>query len=90
VTRRKYEIELTASAARSLRKLERPAQVRIAHAIDSLADDPRPRGAVRLAGDLDFYRIRAGDYRIIYSVTGEKLIVLVIAVGHRRDIYRRL
>jgi mRNA interferase RelE/StbE len=69
--------------------LERPTQVRIAHAIDSLADDPRPRGAVKLAGDQDFYRIRAGDYRIIYSITDEKLIVLVIAVGHRRDIYRR-
>jgi mRNA interferase RelE/StbE len=69
--------------------LERPTQVRIAHAIDSLADDPRPRGAVKLAGDQDFYRLRAGDYRIIYSITDEKLIVLVIAVGHRRDIYRR-
>ena len=89
MTRPKYEIELTASAARSLRKLERPAQVRIAHAIDSLANDPRPRGAVKLSGDDDFFRIRTGDYRIIYSIADDKLIILVIAVGHRRDIYRR-
>ena len=89
MTRHKYEIELTASAARSFRKLERSAQVKIAHTIQSLASDPRPRGSVKLADEDDPYRVRAGDYRIIYSIADRKLIILVVAVGHRRDVYRR-
>ena len=88
MTRPKYEVEVTASAARALRKLERPAQVRIAHAIDLLSGDPQPRNAVKLAEANDLYRIRTGDYRIIYSIADDKLIILVIAIGHRREIYR--
>ena len=84
-----YKVELAPHALRSLRKLERPLQVRIAHAIDSLAADPRPHGAVKLSGEDDLYRIRTGDYRIIYSVVDRVLTVLVIAIGHRRDVYRR-
>lgn len=84
-----YDVELTTSAARSLKKLERSVQVRVAGAIDSLALDPRPTGAIKLSNQDDIYRIRTGDYRIIYSVTDRKLIVLVIAIGHRREIYRK-
>lgn len=92
LTRPKYNVELTASAARSLKKLERRVQVRIAHVIDSLAIDPRPDGAVKLSGADDLYRVRTGDYRVIYTIRDEKLIVLIvliIAISHRREIYRK-
>jgi mRNA interferase RelE/StbE len=89
VTRHNYQIELTASAARSFRKLDRAAQVRVAHAIDTLASDPRPKGVVKLSSEEDLYRIRSGDYRIIYSIADDILIVLVVAIGHRREVYRR-
>ena len=88
MARNDYHVELTSSAARSLRKLKRSVQVRIGHVIDSLARDPRPHGAIRLSGEEDLYRIRSGDYRVIYSIADNVLIVLVIAIGHRRDVYR--
>ena len=87
--RKTYDIEITASAARSLRKLERPAQVRIGHVIDSLATQARPSGAIKLSGGDELYRVRIGNYRIIYSIVDNVLTVLVVAIGHRRDIYRR-
>ncbi|HEX6576542.1 MAG TPA: type II toxin-antitoxin system RelE/ParE family toxin, partial [Gemmatimonadaceae bacterium] len=77
MTRPIYNVELAPAALRSLRKLERPVQVRIAHAIDLLAADPRPHGAVKLSGEDDLYRIKTGDYRIIYSVVDRVLTVLV-------------
>lgn len=89
MARKTYEVELTSSAARALRKLERPVQVRIARAIESLAADPRPSGVVKLSGDENLYRIRSGDYRIIYEIVDRVLTVLVIAIGHRREIYRK-
>ena len=89
MNRPRYEVELTSSAARALRKLDRPVQVRIARAIDSLAIDPRPNGTIKLSAEDDIYRIRSGDYRIIYSIADRRLTVLVIGIGHRRDIYRK-
>lgn len=89
MTRPRYEVQLTPSALRSLRKLQRPIQVRVAHAIDSLAVNPRPPGTTKLSGEDELYRVRVGDYRIIYSIEDRVLIVLVVAIGHRRDIYRK-
>jgi mRNA interferase RelE/StbE len=89
VTRVRYEIHIGASAARSLRKLDDIARRRIARAIDSLTTNPRPHGAVKLAGESDLYRLRTGDYRILYTIRDRILTVLVVAIGHRRDIYRR-
>jgi mRNA interferase RelE/StbE len=85
-----YVIRLTRSAERDLRKLPRPAQVRIARAIDRLAGTPRPRGAKLLAdvGPPRIFRIRVGDYRILYEPRDDQLVVIVIAVGHRREVYR--
>ena len=74
---------------RSLRKLERAVQVRIAHVIDSLGVNPRPRGVVKLSANENLYRVRTGDYRIIYSIEDDVLIVLVVALGHRREVYRK-
>jgi mRNA interferase RelE/StbE len=88
VTRPRYEVQLAPAALRSLRKLQRPIQVRIAHAIESLAANPRPPGVVKLSGEDELHRIRAGDYRMLYSIQDDVLIVLVVAIGHRRDIYR--
>jgi mRNA interferase RelE/StbE len=58
-------------------------------AIELLADQPRPSGAKKLAGGDGEWRVRTGDYRIVYEVHDDVLLVLVVAVGHRRDIYQR-
>ena len=76
------------SAARALAKLPRPALRRVAEAIDSLTGEPRPHGARKLTAAPDLYRIRVGDYRVIYSVQDRVLLVLVVALGHRREVYR--
>jgi mRNA interferase RelE/StbE len=62
---------------------------RLRAAIDNLEQNARPSGCVKLAGEPDLYRIRVGDYRIIYQVNDLKLTVLVLAIGHRREVYRR-
>lgn len=62
--------------------------MRLEPTIDRLVDDPRPRGTVKLKGEDELYRIRAGDYRIVYEVRDAALVVVVIKVGHRRDVYR--
>ena len=61
---------------------------RIVQAIDSLEDDPRPAGAVALHGGDGVLRIRVGDYRILYTVDDKVLTVLVVTIGHRREVYR--
>jgi mRNA interferase RelE/StbE len=83
-----YEIRLHPDAARAFRRLHGPLRERISEAIDALAADPRPRGAVKLAGR-DDYRVRVGDYRIVYAVDDAERLVLVARIAHRRDVYRR-
>ena len=61
---------------------------RLAQAIDLLADDPRRAGVVALAGTDDLFRFRVGSYRIVFAIEEDRLVVLVVKVGHRRDIYR--
>jgi mRNA interferase RelE/StbE len=84
-----YALRVLPSAEKALRVLPRSAQRRIARTIDALGEDPRPRGAVKLAGVDSLWRVRVRDYRIIYSIEDRALVVLVIRVGHRRDVYRR-
>ncbi|XVX19614.1 type II toxin-antitoxin system RelE family toxin [Actinomycetota bacterium] len=84
-----YAVTLAPAAARALRKLDRPAQARIQAVIDLLASDPRPPGARKLAGGEGEWRVRSGDYRVIYEINDGVLCVLVLAVGHRREIYQR-
>lgn len=81
-----YRIEVTPSARSELASLPRQVQRQIAARVDSLAENPRPRGALKLADDC--YRIRSGDYRILYSIADEVLIVVVVRVRHRKDVYR--
>ena len=85
-----WKIELTPGAVRQLRKLDGTVRRRIANAIDRLAVTPRPAGVKALTGDPGLLRIRVGDYRVVYTVRDEQLVVLVIAAAHRREIYREL
>ena len=83
-----YDIEITRSARRSLLALPRDVQRRISTAIDGLAADPRPPGCRKLAGSESMYRRRVGDYRIVYEIRDDRLLIMVIKVGHRREVYR--
>jgi mRNA interferase RelE/StbE len=85
-----YRIEFTPRADREFRALGRSTQVRLGRRIDSLAENPRPQGIKKLAGEQDLYRFRVGDYRIIYQIREKSLLVLVVRVGHRADVYRGL
>lgn len=84
-----YRVELTPGAARSFRKLDPVAQRRVQAAIDLLADNPRPPSAKIMAGQPPgTFRVRTGDYRIVYEVHDDLLVVLVIRIGHRREVYK--
>ena len=83
----RYSIEFVPSARKALRKLPLPIRKRIQVAIDELAENPFPPGVKKLHGE-GGYRIRVGDYRVIYDVEHGRLIVLVIRIGHRREVYR--
>jgi mRNA interferase RelE/StbE len=83
-----YAIQFLPSAARDLEKLEPIVRRRIARRIEQLARDPRGGGAVKLRGADDIWRARVGDYRILYQIEGERLIVVVIKIGHRGGVYR--
>ncbi|MEP6509480.1 MAG: type II toxin-antitoxin system RelE/ParE family toxin [Gemmatimonadales bacterium] len=89
MTPRRYTVELAASAGRAFRKLDPSTQHQLARAIDSLSENPRPHRSIRLKGAEDIYRIRSGNYRILYTIEDRRLLVLVVAIGHRREIYRR-
>lgn len=81
-----YRVELRPAAARALRKLDPPVRGRIQGAIALLAQDPRPPAARALQGRPGL-RVRVGDYRITYTVQDDVLLVVVVALGHRREIY---
>lgn len=83
-----YRIELTPAAGRDFERLPRAVAARLAPRIDALADDPRPAGVLPMTGMHGYYRLRVGDYRIIYKVEDERLLVLVIRVANRREAYR--
>lgn len=88
MSRAAYRVEFKPSAAKAVRKLDSDVQRRIIARAEALADDPRPPGAEKLEGMRDLYRIRVGDYRVIYQIADKVLLVLVVRVGHRRDVYR--
>lgn len=83
-----YRIDFTPAAVRQLRKLDPIARLRIQAAVELLRDDPRPAGAKKLTGGDGEWRVRTGDYRIIYEIHDRRLVVLVVALGHRREVYR--
>ena len=79
---------MTRSAAKELEGVPTKDRQRIVRRIAALADDPRPVGAEKLSGD-DKYRVRQGDYRILYEIVDAELIVTVVRIGNRREVYRR-
>jgi len=83
-----YAVEFSPSARREFRKLAREIQRSLRPRLDALANEPRPTGAKKLKGSDDLWRIRVSDYRIIYEIRDRILVVLVIRVGHRREVYR--
>jgi mRNA interferase RelE/StbE len=84
-----YEIGFKPAALRQLRKLDTNIQATILTEIERLADNPRPVGCKKLKGETNLYRIRAASsYRIVYEVQDQKLLVSVIKIGHRREVYR--
>ena len=83
-----YSVVITRSAARELEGVPTKDRQRIVRRIAGLADNPRPVGAERLSGD-DKYRIRQGDYRILYEIEDAQLVVAVVRIGNRREVYRR-
>ena len=84
----RYAVEIARRAVKSIAGLPRTEQRRVRAAIDLLADEPRPPSCIALAGEESVYRVRVGDYRILYEVIDARLVVHVIRVGHRRDVYR--
>ena len=82
-----YKVEIKRSAAKEIAKLPSDVLPRVIRKIEALREDPRPQGCKKLSGD-EKYRIRVGDYRILYSIEDEVLIVYVVRVGHRKASYR--
>ncbi|HMD85021.1 MAG TPA: type II toxin-antitoxin system RelE/ParE family toxin [Terriglobia bacterium] len=85
-----YTVSILPSALGQLAEVPRHDQKRIEERIDGLAAHSRPPGVKKLKGESDLFRLRSGNYRIIYSIEDVRLMVLVISVGHRRDVYRGL
>ena len=87
-----YSIALSSAADRQLRRLPRDILARVRGAIDALAREPRPSGVVKLSGvsheGTPLYRVRVGDYRVVYAIQDEQLVVLIVAVGDRKEVYR--
>jgi len=84
-----YKIIMSPSSLKKLRDLEKPLRKRIGQRIEQLATTPRHRQSRKLKGEDNIYRNRVGDYRIIYKIQDDELTVLVLDVGHRREIYDR-
>jgi len=84
----RHSIEISRTAEKQLKKLNRDDQRRVIKAIVALADDPHQQGSRKLTGHDDVLRIRVGPYRVLYSVSGKKLVIIILKIGHRKDVYR--
>ena len=86
----KCRIEFKKSAAKALRKIPKFDQKRIADKIDSFSENLPDPAITKMKGDNPFHRIRVGDYRIIYEIHGDILLIVILKIGHRKEVYRRL
>jgi mRNA interferase RelE/StbE len=84
----RYKLEIARSAERQLRRAPAKDRRRLARAMVALADEPLPAGSRKLSGYDDVFRIRVGVYRVLYSVSGRTLVILILKIGHRKDVYR--
>ncbi len=85
-----YRLEYKSSVKKELRELSRVDRIAIVHKIELLRSQPRPEGSAKLKGSRDLFRIRHGDYRVIYHIKKEVLIIIIIRIGHRREAYKNL
>ena len=83
-----YRVLFTSAAARQLRRLTPLERTRISTKINALSLEPRPSGVKKLQGVEELYRIRVGDYRVIYQIKDVGLIVSIVKIGNRREVYR--
>ena len=86
----KYSIELKRSAAKALKKIPRSDRRKIRDRIDSLAENLPDPVTTKMKGDNPFHKVRVGDYRIVYEIQESLLVILVLKIGHRKDVYRRM
>jgi len=84
-----YTIDFKPLALRQLADLNKHIRERVNLKIQMLAENPRPHGVKKLTGDEQTYRIRVGDYRVLYEIHDQILLILVVEIGHRRSIYRK-
>ena len=84
-----YRIEWKASALKELKHLDRKIVARVISAVDSLSANPFPSGVRKLQGADKTYRVRAGEYRIIYEVIHERIVIVIVRVRHRKDVYKQ-
>ena len=85
-----YRLDFTPAAIRDLKRLPKSVRAGIASAIEALADDPRAQGCEKIEGSDDLYRIRRGDYRVLYRIVDDILTVVVVRAMHRRDVYKHM
>ena len=83
-----YEVQILPKAIRQIKALSVEVRQDISIAIQSLASEPRPNGVKKLSGEKDIYRVRVGNYRVLYRIVDKVLVVVVVSVGHRREVYR--
>lgn len=83
-----WRVRIERKAQKSLKKIPDPYRSNFIGAIDDLSSDPRPEGCVKLKGASDLWRVRVNDYRIVYQIVDHELVVLIVRIGHRRDIYK--
>ena len=84
----RYALEFTASASREFRALDRQLQRRITEKVTTLCVDPFPPGSKKLKVQADHFRIRVSDYRVVYRVDGKRVVIVIVRIGHRREVYR--
>lgn len=83
-----YTVELSRGAAKALKTLDRKMQIRVLARLQELGENPRPLDAKKLHGEESVYRVREGDYRILYEIFNNYLVIHVLKIGHRREVYR--
>lgn len=84
----RYSLEFTASASREFKELDRQIRRRITERINALLDDPFPSGVKKLQAEVDHFRIRVGDYRVVYRIDGKRVVIVIVRIGHRKEVYR--
>jgi mRNA interferase RelE/StbE len=83
-----YEIQILPKATRQLKGLSIEVRQEVSRTIQLLANEPRPIGVKKLSGEKDIYRVRMGNYRVLYQIIDKVLVVVVVSIGHRREVYR--